>query len=599
VVLPARRLLAIDAGSHALKLLLAEEMFGRFRVLRTEQLDLRGDTPAAEERALKQAAAMIREWGDSPVALALPHHRALSFVMDLPAAELGDVRTAIEEESRRLSGLGESQIVHDYSPLASFGRHENPFWVTLCQSAEVQRQIERCGLGDLDLCEVTTSANALVAAFQAGEPRVEPSVLVDLGATGTVVAVVMAGQPVCAASFPLGGEAWVAAVAQQEHLDRSAAQARLADPGFWSGEAAGVLEEPVRRWLRELDRVLHEWLREHPDLKLNLQAVGYYLGGGASAMSGVASFLRRFQPLKFEMWPEGADPEETPGPRFAVAYGAALHALGRAPHPASLLPDEVRVYWNRHHSLQVLHSILFFLFALLVIALGIGTWQKLDLLFDKRRLLDQTRTALGQARQTELLSRQLATDYEAIRPLLQRQLHTVQTLQTLAALQKARGSNQFWYVLFGSEAAYDNALLPPSTNTPPATDTLEAATSARAPGHGFVAELCIPEQGEARRRILTQLVANLRSAELFRTVDSLPDDRRRPLVDAEVILPDSHSALLLEPMEDPFSRLEASADRRLVPPGPGGGATNNRTVTPRQAVNVGDRRSALPPVRGS
>jgi hypothetical protein len=79
----------------------------------------------------------------------------------------------------------------------------------------------------------------------------------------------------------------------------------------------------------------------------------------------------------------------------------------------------------------------------------------------------------------------------------------------------------------------------------------------------FIAELCIPEQGEARRRDLNQLVAALRGSGLFQNVDSLPEDQRRPLADPSVVLAESHSALLLEYGGDPFEPLKMPVPRRV------------------------------------
>jgi hypothetical protein len=68
-----------------------------------------------------------------------------------------------------------------------------------------------------------------------------------------------------------------------------------------------------------------------------------------------------------------------------------------------------------------------------------------------------------------------------------------------------------------------------------------------------VVELCVPESGEAGRRAVSRLVTELRKSPLFRNVDSLPDDRRRPLVDPSVLVPDGHFALELDLSDNPFS----------------------------------------------
>jgi hypothetical protein len=573
VVLPARRLLAVDAGAHSLKVILAEEIFGRFRVLRQECFELRGGGAQSDEEALHRVQGLIREMGDSPVALALPHYHALSQVVDLPGTPPGEVRYAIEEEVRKLSGLGESQIVHDYSSLAPFGHETNPFWVTLCQAAEVQRCIARCGLGHLDLCEVTTSANALVAAFQAARPDSGPVVLLDLGATGTVIAILLQGQPVYTATFALGADALL----------------ETENPSSDTEGPVAVPEAFLQRWMLELQRALGEWLREHPVLALAAGDVDYYLAGALAETPGLKERLSELSGLRFHAWPENESGGSHPS-RFAVAYGAALHALGRAAHPASLLPDEVRVYWNRHHATQVLHSILFFLLVVLVIMFGFGTWQKTGLLLDKRRMLRQTQAALDRAQQTQTIQRGLASDYAAVQPFLASQYQSVQTLQTLALLQQARSNRSFWYVLVADRESYYSTPLPPQTNGPPAAET-PAPPPAEIGRSAFIAELSVPEQGDARRSTLNHLVAELRESPLFRNVDSLAEDRRRALADPAVVLPESHSALVLELADNPFEQPLLVSPRQA---GAAGAGVDTRAASLRAPGPVSSRQSNGP-----
>ncbi len=587
-MLPSRRLLAVDAGSQTLKLLLVEEMFGRVRVLQRERVELRASGAAVEEEILRQAQTVVQELGGNPIALALPHYRALSQIVDLPTAEPADVKLAIEEETVKLSGLGESQIVHDYSPLRPFGRHENPYWVTLCQEAEIQRQIARCGLSHLDLCEVTTTANALVAAFQAQRPDAERVVLVDIGAVGTLVSVILHGQPVYISSFPLGTDSLSDALATRRGCSAEEAERLRTAVDLGANDAEPALLDAWKRWLTELEHVVEEWIKENPLIELAPASFEYVLAGGGAAQRGLREFLNRHGALQFQTWPEPEDavfPEGT----FAVAYGAAMHALGRARHPASLLPDEVRLYWNRHHALQVLYSLLFFLLLLLAVALGIGTWQKIDVLGEKQALETQGRLALAEARTTEVLSRRMIQDYDQVRPVLERQRETLGILQTLALLQHIRSNQTFYCVLFADQVSYGAAPLwvatnpppaapsgtnaPPGTNAPaepppaapaPAPVSLPANSIAEAPYRardGYIVELCLSEQGDARRKILSDIVGRMKLSPLYRNVDSLADDRRRRVVNPQVMLPDGSVALELEAAPNPFEPRDASTNR--------------------------------------
>jgi Tfp pilus assembly PilM family ATPase len=565
-MLPTKRLLAIDPGSRCLKVLLVEEMLGRVSVLRHEIIEHHEGGLVTEDEITRHAQTVLRELGEEPVALALPHYRALSQVTDLPASGNTEIRRLVEAETVKLSGLGESNIVFDYVGLGVFGKHENPFWLTLCREGEVQRQIERCGLSHADLCEVTTTANALIAAWQAVHPQRDPAVLVDFGAAGTVVAILLEGQAVYTTTFPIGGDSLTEAVATQRDCAFEAAEAlkRACDVAAHPSELA-ALTTGLDGWLSELRGVLAEWAREHPDLALPADACPVVLSGGASRQPGLLDYLNRQGTLRFQSWPERSD-EDGSGDRFAVAYGTALQALGRSRQPASLLPTEVRDYWRKQHSLHLFHSVTFFVLALVALVLALGTWQKLAELLDKRSLLADSRTALEKARLTDDLSRQLAERYDRLRPVLQRQEQTLNTLQSLALLQQVRSNQSFWYVLFADQESYYTA--PPwgATNAPGPTNVIVAPTAAptNVPPlkDGFVAELCVPEEGDAQRRTLSRVVTELKRSPLFKNVDSLSADRRRAVADTNVVLADRHFALELEVAENPFRPADITGGER-------------------------------------
>ncbi len=585
-MLPTKRLLAIDPGSQGLKVLLVEEMLGRLSVLRSEVIERHEGGLISEEEIAQHAQTALKELGEEPVALALPHSRALSQVIDLPEGGNTEIRRQVEAETVKLSGLGESNIVFDYVGLGTFGKHQNPFWLTLCREGEVQRQIERCGLSQADLCEVTTSVNALIAAWQVIHAERDHTVLVDAGASGTAVAILLQGQAVYATTFPVGGDTLTEAIGRDQGCSFEAAESRKRACHLGSASAApSALSAGVDRWLAELQGSLKEWCREHPELDLRPESFPVVLVGGASLQPGLFDYLNRRGPLRFQPWPaptEGGCPDA----RFAVAYGTALQALGRSRQPASLLPAEVRDYWKKQHSLHLLHSITFFLLALVALLLAFGTWQRLEEGLDKRSLLADSKTALEKARLTEQLSRQLVEDYDRLRPVLQRRAQTLDTLQTLALLQQARSNQSFWYVLFADQKSYYAAPLWGATNAPAATNapSLPAFAPTNPPGSkdGFIAELCVPEEGDAQRRTLSRLVADLKRSPLFKNVDSLSADRRRSLVDTNVVLADRHFALDLELAESPFQASDRTAvEKRPVVPEPRPGSRSATKLSER------------------
>lgn len=563
-ILPTRRLLAVDAGSRTVKIILVEEFLGRTRILQQKLLEPASEDDDSREDCLLRVRALLHQVGDCPVALALPHYRALSQVLDLPSTEPEDVQAAITEESSKLSGLGESAIIHDFSALNPFSHYSNPFWVTFCQEGEVQNQIGRCGLGDLDLCEVTTTANALVAAYQFAQPDLtQPTALVDIGAMGTLVTLLLNGQPAYAASFAMGTELWAEILAHHESLPLNKARSKLTQSGFQNPQPNSPLPKALTRWETELNRLLQEWILEHPNLKLQTSSFTCILSGGGSELPNLLETLQPTSQLNFAPWPQNPS-EDHVSPRFTTALGAALHALGKANQPASLLPHETRRYWRQSHFLQLLQSLLLATLCLLGITLGIATWHLSQLDKERRADLQTSRTSLNIARSVASLHDNLQKNYQRVRPILERQRETLDTLNTLSLLQQARSNQAFWYVLFSTKRDYYTAKPLPSTNPPPTLSTSNSIPYLpQRPG--YIVELSIPETGETGRRIVSQLATNLRSSQQFLTVDSLPDDRRRPLADPEITLPEGHFALDLESLPNPFTTTDTSPQRRPLP----------------------------------
>ena len=307
--LPRKRLLAIDPGANCVKLLVVEEILKRPQIIRYELIETQSGGLLSEEEVLRHAQDVIQDLGQYPIALAIPHYRALSQTIDLPDAEPQEIRRLIEAETVKLSGLGESNIVYDYTPLQPYGRHHNPFWVTLCREEEIQGQVRRCGLAGLDLCEVTTTANGLAAAYLAIEPDADRVVLVDLGATGTVLVVIVHGQAIFASHFALGGDALTDAIAStQGGRSNSRSLKRSEDldrPGAGSSPSATALTN----WHAELTRTLEEWAEEQADLNLDASAFRVVLAGGGSLHTGLIPFLNRLGTLRFEPWPSPDVPD--------------------------------------------------------------------------------------------------------------------------------------------------------------------------------------------------------------------------------------------------------------------------------------------------
>ncbi|HEY5911876.1 MAG TPA: pilus assembly protein PilM [Verrucomicrobiae bacterium] len=570
---PVRRVLAVDLGSRRLKLVLAESDFGRFRVLKQELLDLKAEGLVSAEELKTHLRASLDHWGTPAVAIVLPEHLSISQVIDLPNVPESDVEKLIQDETIKLSGVAESRVVYDFVRTEALPQDKQQFWVTLGQEENIRERIQRLGLERDEVCEVTTTANALIASYRAAAPLSSRAILVQVGAQSTIVVILLAGQPAFATSFQMGGDFFTRALARERNCPEEAAEALKKESNLLSGvEASRALAEAVDGWAAELKRQLNEWFQEHPALAAEVRSFELIASGGALQQPGLSQYLQADAALEFHPWPATGKPEGgAPTPGFEIALGAALQALGHAAQPVSLLPLEFRSGWNKRLSRSRIELASCILLAVCLLLLAVGTWHNVSLYTTKKALRDKVRAGQSAVDANEALTADLMAEYENLRPLVASQQNTLDTLKSLALIQQSCSKSNFWYALLADQQSYFSR--PPavlSTNRPAKTNllgpTLEAlrpmplvssaypvATTNLTPAKpGLIAELCVPGGAETSRQFLSELVNGWKQQSMFSKVDLLSEDLRRNLADPKVIVAERDYVLALDFAETDF-----------------------------------------------
>jgi Tfp pilus assembly PilM family ATPase len=568
-VRPPRRVLAIDAGSRCLKLLLAESEFGRARILKEELIDLSAEGLVSADETKTELQTVLDDWGRPPVALVLPQHSATSQVIDLPVAPESEVRKLIEGEAVKMSGVSESHIVYDFVRTEGLAGDRQHFWVTLCQENDIRERITRLGVEHEDLCEVTTAANALIAAFRAARPDASRSILVHMGAQTTVVAILLGGQGVFASGFQMGGDFFTRAVARLAGCPEEAAETMKRTRNLFTGpDARPDFPEVVDGWVAEFKRQLNEWFERNPAFLPEVQTFEIVASGGAFELPGLLDYLEKESGLAVRSWPrDGAPDTAIPSIGFEVAHGTALQALGFSPQPVSLLPEDYRAAWRKQTARRRLEMAATAMIVLCALVLAAGTWSKISLIDRKETLLAKTQAASETVEANALFTGEFLADYESLRPVFQAQQNTLDTLRALALLQQTRTNRQLWCVLLADQQSYFTLPLDAlgNTNKPAGTNQAAAPLLERTlplygpflPGQsgytnpppakpGLIAEVCVPADAEAARGVLSQVVNELKQQHLFSKVDLLSEDLRRTLADPKLIIPDRHYALALD-----------------------------------------------------
>ena len=378
-------MLAVDAGSRCIRLLLLENRFGKLRVLRQDALDLQEEGLVSADELKAHLQATIAEWGRPPLALALPQQIAVSQTVDLPPVPDAEARRLIEAETVKLSGLSESAMVYDFTRVATSTGSRQSFWVTFCQEGEIQSRIVQLGLDDQDFREITTAANALHTAWHAVRPGKRDAILVHAGAQSTALVVIRNGVAVFASSFPMAGDFFTRAIARLRRGSPEAAEALKRSTNLLSGgQALAGFAEIVDGWAAELQRQLSEWRGQRTELPGEFIATG-----GAFEQPGLLDYLATHDGLKFQRWPTDNTPDAlAPARGFEIALGVALQALGQGAQAASLLPANRRAVWKKRLSRQRLEFANSILLAACFIALALGIWQKFTLIQRKQALAE-------------------------------------------------------------------------------------------------------------------------------------------------------------------------------------------------------------------
>jgi hypothetical protein len=571
---PVRRALALDAGSRCIKLLLAESDFGRLRILKEEMLDLQAEGLVSADEIKSHLLTRLEDWGNPPLALILPQHLTISQVVDLPLAPDSEVEKLIADETIKLSGVSESRIVYDFVRTETPAKNRQQFWVTLSQEGDIRERILRLGMEQEDICELTTTANALIAAYRATCPLASRAILVHLGAQTTVVVILLAGQGAFATSFQMGGDFFTRALARIRACPEETAESLKRTENVLTGpKALPEFAEVASGWIAELRRQLSEWFEHNPALAPEASAFELVASGGGFDQPGLLEFLKTEAGLNLQPWPKSSQPDAvSPSKGFEIAFGAALQALGYSAQPVSLLPDDYRITWQRRLGRQRLELASAALVILCILLMALGTWRQASLIARKQALLTKVQAGLDAVQENQVLTSELATEYESLRPIFLGQQNTLDTLKTLALLQQSRSNRNFWYVLVADQQSYFN---PPlsfiSTNRPSKTNLLatilerprsvfpesqgfSALTNGSPAKPGLIAELCISGEAETARSTLSQLVNDLKKQKLFSKVDSLSDDLRRNLADPKVVVPDGDFVLALDFAEAEFQQ---------------------------------------------
>lgn len=576
--LNASRVLAVDAGSRCVRVLLLENWFGRPHLRRHHTLDLREEGLLAADELKAHLQSLLELWGRPPLALVLPQQLAAAQSVELPLDPQTDPRQLIAAEIVKLGGASESAIVYDFARLPARDAARARFWINFCRETDLRQRLAALGLEHEDFRDITPAANALFTAWRALHPETADALLVHAGAQETLAVLVRDNLAVSAMAFNSAGDALTRALAQARAVSEPAAEGLKRHSNLFAGpERVPALESAVRSWFEELQRQLADDPNARRLAEIGeLARLPVFVSGGFFEQPGLLDFLGAQTGWTFHRWRADAPAAALlPARGFEIALGAALQALAEPPQRVSLLPEDLRARWRARRARQRLELASAGLLLAGFIALGFAIAQNVSLIREKTALRDKVEAALETVEANRVLTAELLDRFDAFRPLFERQQFTRDTLHALRRLDEVRGNQSFWCVLFADQTSYfshppaSSATNPPAPAAEPlrARAAFPAATNPPPARPGYIAELCVPEDLETARRLLSAVVNELKKDAVFARVDQLSEDLRRPLADPKVILPDRHFAVALDFAATEFQPPPAPRRPRAAAPG--------------------------------
>ncbi len=555
--LPARHFASVDAGSQRTRILVASVARGRPRLVRTLVIDAHQEGFTTPEEMREEVRLQLQKAAPEAIVLVAPQHRVLRHVLDVEPVDAAQTRALVEREASNIGGLSESQWAFGSARLRPFGRLAHPLAAAFVRQDHLQELLEAWVEQETSIFDIRPAGDALAAAFQVAAPSERNAVLIDLGAQHTSVTVLAEGQAAFSSSFPSGSAAFTVALAADRDLTPLAAEElKRANPPSLTRDGTPQTHAALASWVAELERTLLEWRGDHPDLNAAAGTWTGYLAGGGALQPGLVEALTALGARAFVTWPASPD-EPRLTPDMATAWGALVLALGLSGPAPTLLPAGLRRHWAQQRLWRGLLSTNLVLVALLALVLGTAAWRQKNLLANKAAWKAEASLALQQARDIRFFSDGLNARMDALRPVLEQQRQTVETLQVLTALQGRRTNAQHWYVLLADAASYNagsNNFLPAPPPRPPEArftpGALAVGTNPPPLARAFIAEVCLIPEGEAMRQTLSEMVGELKRFPLFRNVDVLPPERRRDLVATNLIFPERHFALELNLAEN-------------------------------------------------
>ncbi|MFC1727224.1 type IV pilus assembly protein PilM [Patescibacteria group bacterium] len=335
----------LDIGSHSLKIAQVERKKEAFRLLAfgSVMAPQRGLLSEAEADLTALAGAIKKLHREAKirtknVATALPEDKVFSKLLSFPKMAEKELKSAIKWEAEQYVPIPLEEVILDHQIIGET-KENNEGKVEILIVAAPKNLVEKtlrilrmAGFTPVSLeSEIMALSRSLTTVASA------PTLLVDLGARATDMAIVEKGKVIFTRSIPTGGEALTRAVASSLNLKSSQAEeykkAYGANPALLEGKILGAIGPIFNSLIVELEKALQFF-----GSKRNQKIERIILAGGSSVMPELVVSLAQHLNLEVQIGDPFARLEKgqeaivqkiPPGliPTYATAIGLALKKI--------------------------------------------------------------------------------------------------------------------------------------------------------------------------------------------------------------------------------------------------------------------------------
>ncbi len=333
----------LDVGSHQIKLVKINKSGNQRRLIAL------GTAPSTQKGILSEAesdltalASIIKKLhqetkvGVKNVVSSLPQDQVFTQVISLPKLSEDELISALKWEAEQYVPIPLTEVTLTHQVIGQT-QEDGKEKIEVLLAAAPNRLIDRmitvlktAGLNPLSLeLEIMAVARSLIV------PGSEITMVVDLGARATDLAVIENGQIIFVRSITTAGEAFTRAVASGLSLDINQAEAYKkaygADPEKLEGKMINALMPVIEVMVAEMEKII-----QFHQLEKKKEIKRVVLTGGTASLPDIASFLAKKLNLEIQIGDpfvsvvkdalvKKIPPQELP--LYAIASGLAMKEI--------------------------------------------------------------------------------------------------------------------------------------------------------------------------------------------------------------------------------------------------------------------------------